>query len=110
MMENKKVFLKEKSGLYLCNCYCLCYDFDVFLVSCFELIFFLVLIVYGDIFIDFVFLLVVKMLNKVLLKYFYGIEYWDILVDFLCLLISGCVDYVYYLVDLLVSCNDGVIL
>lgn len=64
---------------------------------------------YGDISIDFASPLAVKMLNKALLKHFYGIEYWDIPADFLCPPIPGRADYVHHLADLLASCNDGVI-
>lgn len=49
------------------------------------------------------------MLNRALLKHFYGIEYWDIPADFLCPPIPGRADYIHHLADLLASCNDGVI-
>lgn len=108
-MENKKVFPKEKSGLHPRNRHRSRYDFDALSVSCPELIPFLAPTAYGDISIDFADPLAVKMLNKALLKHFYGIEYWDIPADFLCPPIPGRADYVHHLADLLASCNGGVI-
>lgn len=49
------------------------------------------------------------MLNKVLLVYFYVVKYWDIFDGFFCLLVSGWVDYIYYLVDLLVGDSGEVL-
>lgn len=108
-MENKKVFPQEKSGLHPRNRHRSRYDFDALSVSCPELIPFLAPNAYGDISIDFADPAAVKMLNKALLKHFYGIEYWDIPADFLCPPIPGRADYVHHLADLLASCNDGVI-
>ncbi len=49
----------------------------------------------------------VKILNKALLKHFYGINYWDIPDDFLCPPIPGRADYIHYLSDLLNESNSG---
>ena len=47
------------------------------------------------------------MLNKALLKHFYGIQYWDIPQDYLCPPIPGRADYIHYLADLLSDSNKG---
>jgi 23S rRNA (adenine1618-N6)-methyltransferase len=49
----------------------------------------------------------VKILNKALLKHFYGIQYWDIPQDFLCPPIPGRADYIHYLADLLSANHQG---
>jgi 23S rRNA (adenine1618-N6)-methyltransferase len=51
----------------------------------------------------------VKMLNKSLLKQFYGINDWDIPEGYLCPPIPGRADYVHYVADLLAENNKGVI-
>ena len=43
----------------------------------------------------------VKMLNKALLKQFYGIQYWDIPEGYLCPPVPGRADYIHYLSDFL---------
>lgn len=43
----------------------------------------------------------VKVLNRALLKYFYGVAKWDIPAGYLCPPIPGRVDYLHYLSDLL---------
>lgn len=48
-----------------------------------------------------------KILNKALLKHFYGIQYWDIPQDYLCPPIPGRADYIHYLADLLSDNNNG---
>jgi 23S rRNA (adenine1618-N6)-methyltransferase len=49
----------------------------------------------------------VRMLNRALLKQFYGIEHWDIPANYLCPPIPGRADYVHYLADLLAASNEG---
>lgn len=46
------------------------------------------------------------MLNRGLLKHFYGINYWDIPAGYLCPPIPGRADYIHYLADLLAQGND----
>lgn len=43
----------------------------------------------------------VKVLNRALLKQFYGIDYWDIPQGYLCPPVPGRVDYIHYMADLL---------
>jgi len=51
----------------------------------------------------------VKMLNRALLKQFYGINNWDIPAGYLCPPIPGRADYLHYAADLLAELNNGVI-
>jgi 23S rRNA (adenine1618-N6)-methyltransferase len=48
----------------------------------------------------------VRILNKALLKKFYGVNFWDLPQDFLCPPIPGRADYIYYLADLLAGIKD----
>lgn len=56
---------------------------------------------YGTTTINFNIAEAVKLLNKALLKHFYGIAYWDLPAQHLCPPIPGRADYVHYLADLL---------
>jgi 23S rRNA (adenine1618-N6)-methyltransferase len=49
----------------------------------------------------------VKLLNKALLKHYYGIQNWDIPVDYLCPPIPGRADYIHHIADLLCVNNYG---
>ncbi|HTH82134.1 MAG TPA: 23S rRNA (adenine(1618)-N(6))-methyltransferase RlmF [Mucilaginibacter sp.] len=49
----------------------------------------------------------VKMLNKSLLKQFYGINDWDIPEGYLCPPIPGRADYIHYIADLLGETDNG---
>ncbi|WP_036565761.1 23S rRNA (adenine(1618)-N(6))-methyltransferase RlmF [Oceanospirillum beijerinckii] len=49
----------------------------------------------------------VKLLNKALLKQFYGVEFWDIPEGYLCPAIPGRADYIHYIADLLAKKNGG---
>lgn len=49
----------------------------------------------------------VKMLNKSLLKQYYGVEGWDIPEGYLCPPIPGRADYIHYIADLLSENNSG---
>jgi 23S rRNA (adenine1618-N6)-methyltransferase len=49
----------------------------------------------------------VKMLNKSLLKQYYGIDGWDIPEGYLCPPIPGRADYIHYIADLLSEPNNG---
>ena len=49
----------------------------------------------------------VKLLNKALLNYYYGIKYWDFPSENLCPPIPGRADYLHYMVDLLSQNNLG---
>jgi 23S rRNA (adenine1618-N6)-methyltransferase len=62
---------------------------------------------YNDASIDFANPDAVKVLNKALLKHFYGIGYWDIPPQYLCPPIPGRADYIHYLADLLAATGNG---
>jgi 23S rRNA (adenine1618-N6)-methyltransferase len=107
MLPKKKEHPKVKSKLHPRNKHRERYDFNKLIGSCPELTPFVKLNVYGDESIDFFNPLAVKMLNKVLLKYFYGITEWNIPQNYLCPPIPGRADYIHYCADLLSECNRG---
>ena len=49
----------------------------------------------------------VKLLNKALLNYYYGIKYWDFPDQNLCPPIPGRADYIHHIADLLGETNSG---
>lgn len=49
----------------------------------------------------------VKLLNKALLKHYYGIEHWDFPNKNLCPPVPGRADYIHYMADLLKESNFG---
>ena len=49
----------------------------------------------------------VKILNKALLNYYYGIKYWDFPDQNLCPPIPGRADYIHHIADLLGETNSG---
>jgi len=83
------------------------YDFKRLIVSCPELALYVKLNEYGDESVDFFNPDAVKMLNKALLKHFYGIGNWDIPNNYLCPPIPGRADYIHHIADLLGSRNVG---
>lgn len=101
MAQPKKFFPKQKSELHIRNLHRSRYDFPQLMESCPELSKFVAMNQYGDLSIDFSNPEAVKVLNKALLKHFYGIQHWDIPQDFLCPPIPGRADYIHYLADLL---------
>lgn len=64
---------------------------------------------YGNKSINFANPTAVKILNRALLKSFYGIAHWDIPENYLCPPIPGRADYMHYLADLLANNNRGII-
>ena len=64
---------------------------------------------YGNDSIDFAHPKAVKLLNKSILKHYYGITYWDFPDKNLCPPIPGRADYIHQLADLLSENNSGVI-
>lgn len=63
----------------------------------------------GDRTIDFSNPVAVKLLNRALLKTFYGIDHWDIPNNYLCPPIPGRADYIHHLADLLAESNGGAV-
>lgn len=99
----------EKLGLHPRNPHRFRYDFKQLISVCPELASFVFVNKFNIESIDFVDYQAVKMLNKALLKQFYGIENWDLPENYLCPPIPGRADYIHYIADLLASDNDGII-
>ncbi len=57
--------------------------------------------------IDFSSPIAVKLLNKALLSYYYGIKYWEFPDENLCPPIPGRDDYIHYMADVLMESNFG---
>jgi 23S rRNA (adenine1618-N6)-methyltransferase len=83
------------------------YDFDQLIESFPELAPFVSLNRYNDLSIDFFNPDAVKMLNKALLKSYYGIDHWDIPPTYLCPPIPGRADYIHHIAELLGKTFDG---
>lgn len=64
---------------------------------------------YGGESVDFANPEAVRLLNKALLKHYYGISYWDFPGTNLCPPIPGRADYIHYVADLLSESNGGVV-
>jgi 23S rRNA (adenine1618-N6)-methyltransferase len=62
---------------------------------------------YGDESVDFTNPAAVKMLNKAILNYYYGIKNWDFPDENLCPPIPGRADYIHQIADLLAESNLG---
>jgi len=107
MLNKKREHPKLKSELHPRNRHRERYDFKLLIDSCPELALFVKVNAYNDESIDFFDPDAVKMLNKALLKHFYGIGYWDIPPGYLCPPIPGRADYIHYIADLLGSCNQA---
>jgi len=106
-IQKKREHPAIKPGLHPRNRHQQRYDFKLLIDSCPELGPFVNLNAYDDESIDFFDPDAVKMLNKSLLKAYYGIVYWDIPSGYLCPPIPGRADYIHHIADLLRSCNDG---
>ena len=64
---------------------------------------------FGDNSIDFSNPVAVKTLNKALLKYYYGIDFWDIPPNYLCPPIPGRADYIHHIAELLQDSNNRIV-
>jgi 23S rRNA (adenine1618-N6)-methyltransferase len=107
MRPKKKPPPKEKAKLHPRNKHRGRYDFQELIAVCPELAEFAAPNIYGEKSIDFADPKAVKILNKALLKHFYGIGFWEIPENYLCPPIPGRADYIHYVADLLESINDG---
>jgi 23S rRNA (adenine1618-N6)-methyltransferase len=101
MQSKKKNHTEEKRNLHPRNSHRFSYDFDALIATNPALAPYVKPNKYTNLSIDFFDPEAVKMLNKTLLKHFYGIDYWDIPKGYLCPPIPGRVDYIHYLADLL---------
>ncbi len=109
MLLNKREHQEEKHNLHPRNKHRERYNFKELISTCAELAQFVSLNKYNDESIDFSDADAVMMLNKTLLKHYYGIDYWNIPSGYLCPPIPGRADYIHYIADLLGSCNNGTI-
>jgi len=106
-MLKKKIHQKEKAKLHPRNKHRERYQFKQLIDSCPELAKFVKLNIYNDTSIDFSNPDAVKLLNKTLLKHYYGIDNWNIPPNFLCPPVPGRADYIHHIADLLSSKNNG---
>ena len=96
----------EKSTLHPRNLHRNSYDFEL-LISCVpELKHYVFINSYGTPTINFSIAKAVKLLNKALLRHFYGVKNWDIPEHNLCPPIPGRADYIHYLADLLTENSE----
>jgi 23S rRNA (adenine1618-N6)-methyltransferase len=107
MLPKKKEHPKEKSRLHQRNKHRERYDFKLLIECSPELAQYVKMNIYDDESIDFANPEAVKMLNKALLKCYYGIENWDIPEGYLCPPIPGRADYIHHIADLLSGNNYG---
>ncbi len=108
-MLQKKEHPKEKPGLHPRNKHRTRYNFKELIRSSPALAPFVRLNDYEDESIDFANAEAVMLLNKALLKQYYGVDHWSIPPGYLCPPIPGRADYIHYIADLLGSYNNGVI-
>ncbi len=106
MRQKKKQPQTEKLKLHPRNKHRGRYDFKELIAVCPELSEFAALNIYGDESIDFSNPNAVKILNKALLKHFYGVDFWEIPDNYLCPPIPGRADYIHYIADLLAEKNE----
>lgn len=98
-----------KPGMHPRNPHRSRYDFAQLISACPELQGYVKPGKYSDQSIDFANPKAVKMLNKALLKHFYGIAHWDIPDNYLCPPIPGRADYIHHMADLLAEANKKII-
>jgi 23S rRNA (adenine1618-N6)-methyltransferase len=110
MPHPKREHPKEKSGLHPRSKHRGRYDFASLMASCPALTPYVRPNDYDDLSIDFFNPDAVRMLNKALLKYYYGIEQWDIPKDYLCPPIPGRADYLHHAADLLAGTSPRAII
>ncbi len=108
-IHKKREHPKVKSGLHPRNRHRERYDLKLLTANYPELAPFVKVNAYNDESIDFFDPQAVMMLNKALLKQYYGIVYWNIPPGYLCPPIPGRADYIHHIADLLGSCNHGII-
>ncbi len=101
MQQNNKIYPTIKPGLHPRNKHRERYNFEELTKELPELSRFVHENMYGDESIDFSNPKAVLMLNKALLKHYYGIKKWNIPENYLCPPIPGRADYIHYMADLL---------
>ena len=109
MTKNKKLPLKALSKIHPRNKHGGRYDFKLLIKSSPLLAPFVTLNPNKELTIDFFNPEAVLMLNRALLKQYYGIAHWNIPKNYLCPPIPGRADYIHHIADLLGTCNQGMI-
>ena len=99
--------IQEKTRLHLRNKNREKYDLEALAIAIPELSEHIKPNKYGENSVDFANPVAVKLLNKALLKHYYGIENWDFPDGNLCPPIPGRADYLHYIADLLTQTNFG---
>jgi 23S rRNA (adenine1618-N6)-methyltransferase len=107
MLPKKKEHPTEKPALHPRNKHRARYNFNALIKSLPALAPFVRMNEYRDESIDFSNAEAVLLLNKALLKLFYGIDHWNIPAGFLCPPIPGRADYTHHIADVLGGCNGG---
>ena len=107
MADKKRIHSKEKLELHPKNKHRKRYNFKELIACCPDLAPYVFVNAYNDESIDFFDAGAVKMLNRALLKRYYGLEYWDIPANYLCPPIPGRADYIHHVSDLLAESNKG---
>ncbi|MFK7972407.1 MAG: 23S rRNA (adenine(1618)-N(6))-methyltransferase RlmF [Bacteroidia bacterium] len=105
-MSTKKI-KKTKTRLHPRNRNRDRYDLEALVEAVPELEAYIKLNKYGRESIDFSESAAVKLLNRALLSHYYGIKRWEFPDTNLCPPIPGRADYIHYIADLLLDCNQG---
>ncbi len=109
MAPKKKEHPKVKVSLHPRNKHRERYNFKELIATCPDLAHFVALNKFQDESVNFSDPEAVLMLNKAILKHFYGVGYWSIPEGFLCPPVPGRADYIHNIADLLASENGEVI-
>ena len=109
MVQKKREHPKVKVGLHPRNKHRERYNFKELIQACPDLAPFVALNKFQDESINFSNPEAVLMLNRAVLKHFYGVNHWSIPKGFLCPPVPGRADYIHNIADLLASENEGVI-
>jgi len=96
-----------KKGLHPRNLHRSGYNFEELIAGTPELAPFVAKNRYGNLSVNFADPAAVRMLNRALLRHFYGVTWWEIPENYLCPPIPGRADYIHYIADLLGTCNGG---
>ncbi|MDB4335149.1 23S rRNA (adenine(1618)-N(6))-methyltransferase RlmF [bacterium] len=108
-MVKKREHPTVKASLHPRNKHRERFNFKELIQACPDLAPFVVLNKFEDESINFSDPKAVVMLNKAVLKHFYGVNYWAIPKGFLCPPVPGRADYIHNIADILASVNEGVI-
>lgn len=106
-MSSKKAKPKDKPTMHPRNRHLGRYDLKVLSETVPELGDFIQINRFGNESVDFANPVAVKLLNKALLQYHYGIVGWDIPEGYLCPPIPGRADYIHHIADVLHSTDHG---